>query len=109
VHDRNGSRRAGTGGAANPRVLTEAQRQGSFEITDALGNRLGNRVTPIDRVGIYVPGGQAAYPSTVLMTAIPAAVAGVGEIVVTVPTPDGVRNPLVLAAMHIAACAACSA
>jgi len=84
------------------RAFHEAQRQGSFEITDALGNRLGNRVTPIDRVGIYVPGGQAAYPSTVLMTAIPAAVAGVGEIVVTVPTPDGVRNPLVLAAMHIA-------
>ena len=84
------------------RVFHEAQRQDSFEITDALGNRLGNRVTPIDRVGVYVPGGQAAYPSTVLMTAIPAAVAGVREIVVTVPTPDGVRNPLVLAAMHIA-------
>lgn len=84
------------------RVFHEAQRQDSFEITDSLGNRLGNRVTPIDRVGIYVPGGQAAYPSTVLMTAIPAAVAGVKEIVVTVPTPDGVRNPLVLAAMHIA-------
>ena len=84
------------------RAFHEAQRQDSFEITDALGNRLGNRVTPIDRVGIYVPGGQAAYPSTVLMTAIPAAVAGVGEIVVTVPTPDGVRNPLVLAAAHLA-------
>ncbi len=84
------------------RAFHEAQRQDSFEITDALGNRLGNRVTPIDRVGVYVPGGQAAYPSTVLMTAIPAAVAGVREIVVTVPTPDGVRNPLVLAAMHIA-------
>jgi histidinol dehydrogenase len=84
------------------RLFHEAQRQDSFEITDELGNRLGNRVTPIDRVGIYVPGGQAAYPSTVLMTAIPAAVAGVKEIVATVPTPDGVRNPLVLAAMHIA-------
>lgn len=84
------------------RLFHEAQRQDSFEITDEFGNRLGNRVTPIDRVGIYVPGGQAAYPSTVLMTAIPAAVAGVKEIVVTVPTPDGVRNPLVLAAMHIA-------
>jgi histidinol dehydrogenase len=84
------------------RAFHEAQRQDGFEITDALGNRLGNRVTPIDRVGIYVPGGQAAYPSTVLMTAIPAAVAGVRDIVVTVPTPDGVRNPLVLAAMHVA-------
>ncbi len=84
------------------RVFHEAQLQDSFEIADSLGNRLGNRVTPIDRVGIYVPGGQAAYPSTVLMTAIPAAVAGVKEIVVTVPTPDGMRSPLVLAAMHIA-------
>lgn len=90
------------GAAQRIRLFHEAQRQDSFEITDSLGNRLGNRVTPIDRVGIYVPGGQAAYPSTVLMTAIPAAVAGVKEIVVTVPTPDGVRNPLVLAAMHIA-------
>ena len=79
-----------------------AQQQGDFEITDALGNRMGNRVTPLDRVGVYVPGGQAAYPSTVLMTVIPARVAGVREIIVTVPTPAGVRNPLLLAAMHIA-------
>ena len=84
------------------RTFHEAQQGGDFEFTDALGNRLGNRVTPLDRVGVYVPGGQAAYPSTVLMTVIPARVAGVGEIIVTVPTPDGVRNPLVLAAMHIA-------
>lgn len=75
---------------------------GEWEFTDADGNRLGQRVTPLDRVGLYVPGGQAAYPSTVLMTAIPARVAGVGEVVMTVPTPDGVRNPLVLAAAHVA-------
>ena len=59
-------------------------------------------MTPLDRVGVYVPGGQAAYPSTVLMTAIPARVAGVGEVIMTVPTPDGVQNDLVLAAAHIA-------
>ena len=63
---------------------------------------LGQRVTPLDRVGIYVPGGKAAYPSSVLMNAIPAHVAGVREIVMVVPTPDGVRNPLVLAAAHLA-------
>jgi histidinol dehydrogenase len=59
-------------------------------------------VTPLDRVGLYVPGGKAAYPSSVLMNAIPAHVAGVAEIVMVVPTPDGVRNPLVLAAAHLA-------
>lgn len=73
-----------------------------WEFIDAHGNRLGQRVTPLDRVGLYVPGGQAAYPSTVLMTAIPARVAGVRELVMTVPTPDGERNPLVLAAAHVA-------
>lgn len=75
---------------------------GDWEFTDQLGNRLGQRVTPLDRVGLYVPGGQAAYPSTVLMTAIPARVAGVPEVVMTVPTPDGARNPLVMAAAHVA-------
>ncbi len=80
----------------------EAQRQGGFEIDDEFGNRLGQRVTPMDRVGVYVPGGQAAYPSTVLMTAVPARVAGVPEIIMTVPTPGGARNPLVLAAAHLA-------
>jgi histidinol dehydrogenase len=75
---------------------------GDWEYTDQDGNRLGQRVTPLQRVGLYVPGGQAAYPSTVLMTAIPARVAGVDEVVMTVPTPDGVRNPLVLAAAHVA-------
>jgi histidinol dehydrogenase len=84
------------------RAFHDAQQSGGFEFTDALGNTLGNRVTPLDRVGVYVPGGQAAYPSTVLMTVIPARVAGVGEVIVTVPTPNGVRNPLVFAAMHIA-------
>jgi histidinol dehydrogenase len=59
-------------------------------------------VTPLDRVGLYVPGGKAAYPSSVLMNAIPAHVAGVREIVMVVPTPDGLRNPLVLAAAHLA-------
>lgn len=74
----------------------------NWEFTDAQGNRLGQRVTALDRAGLYVPGGQAAYPSTVLMTAIPARVAGVGEVVMVVPTPEGTRNPLVLAAAHIA-------
>ena len=75
---------------------------GDWEFTDSDGNRLGQRITPLDRVGVYVPGGQAAYPSTVLMTAIPARVAGVPEVIMTVPTPGGVRNPLVLAAAHVA-------
>ena len=71
--------------------------------TDSDGNLLGQRVTALERVGVYVPGGQAAYPSTVLMAAVPARVAGVGEIVMTVPTPDGVRSPLVLAAALVEA------
>ena len=74
----------------------------SWNFEDAEGNRLGQRVTALDRIGVYVPGGQAAYPSTVLMTIIPAKVAGVGEIVVTMPTPGGVRNGLVMAALHLA-------
>lgn len=69
---------------------------------DEDGNLLGQKVTPLDRVGIYVPGGKAAYPSSVLMNAIPAHVAGVGEIVMVVPTPGGEKNPLVLAAAHVA-------
>jgi len=73
-----------------------------WEYTDSDGNRLGQRITPLDRAGLYVPGGQAAYPSTVLMTAIPARVAGVGELVMVVPTPDGRRSDLVLAAAHVA-------
>ncbi len=74
----------------------------SWEYRDADGTLLGQKVTPLDRVGIYVPGGKAAYPSSVLMNAIPAHVAGVQEIVMVVPTPGGERNPLVLAAAAIA-------
>lgn len=70
----------------------------SWHFCEADGTVLGQKVTPLDRVGIYVPGGKAAYPSSVLMNAIPARVAGVGEIVMTVPTPNGVKNELVLAA-----------
>ncbi len=74
------------------------QRTASWQITDADGTRLGQQVTPLERVGIYVPGGKAAYPSSVLMNAIPAKVAGVAEVVMVSPTPGGERNPLVLAA-----------
>ena len=69
---------------------------------DEDGTLLGQKITPLDRVGIYVPGGKAAYPSSLLMNAIPAHVAGVGEIVMVVPTPRGEKNPLVLAAAHVA-------
>jgi histidinol dehydrogenase len=75
---------------------------GDWSIGDAQGNRLGQKIGPLDRVGIYVPGGKAAYPSSVLMNAIPARVAGVGEIVMAVPTPGGERNALVLAAASLA-------
>jgi len=88
--------------AGRIRDYHERQPTGGFEYQDEHGNRLGQRVTPLDRVGVYVPGGQAAYPSTVLMTAIPAQVAGVGELVATVPTPGGQRNAHVLAALHLA-------
>jgi len=74
----------------------------SWEYTEADGTRLGQKVTPLDRVGIYVPGGKAAYPSSVLMNAIPAKVAGVQEVIMVVPTPDGARNLLVLAAAWLA-------
>ena len=74
----------------------------SWSYTEADGTVLGQKVTPLDRVGIYVPGGKAAYPSSVLMNAIPAHVAGVNDIIMVVPTPDGVRNPLVLAAAYVA-------
>lgn len=88
--------------AGRIRRFHERQPQGAFEFADEFGNVLGQRVTPLDRVGVYVPGGQAAYPSTVLMTVVPARVAGVGEVVATVPTPGGRRNAHVLAAMAIA-------
>jgi histidinol dehydrogenase len=74
----------------------------SWEYTESDGTLLGQQVNPLDRVGLYVPGGKAAYPSSVLMNAIPAAVAGVAELVMVVPTPGGVVNELVLAAAHIA-------
>jgi histidinol dehydrogenase len=84
------------------RAFHERQRGESWSFTENDGTRLGQRVTPLARVGLYVPGGKAAYPSTVLMNALPANVAGVAEIIMTVPTPDGVKNPLVLAAAHLA-------
>lgn len=74
----------------------------SWEYTEADGTRLGQKVTPLDRVGLYVPGGKAAYPSSVLMNAIPAKVAGVSELIMVVPTPRGEKNALVLAAAALA-------
>ena len=91
--------------ARRVRSYHEAQKKASGEswsYRDADGTLLGQKVTPLDRVGIYVPGGKAAYPSSVLMNAIPAHVAGVGEIIMVVPTPGGEKNPLVLAAAHVA-------
>ena len=88
--------------AARVRRYHELQKGRDWNFTEADGTELGQRVTPLDRVGVYVPGGKAAYPSSVLMNVIPAHVAGVLEIVMVVPTPDGVRNPLVLAAAHLA-------
>ncbi|HVL57951.1 MAG TPA: histidinol dehydrogenase [Burkholderiaceae bacterium] len=90
--------------AAADRIRTyhDRQRAESWVYEEADGTRLGQRITPLDRVGLYVPGGKAAYPSSVLMNAIPAKVAGVTELVMVTPTPDGVRNPLVLAAAAIA-------
>jgi histidinol dehydrogenase len=83
-------------------VYHEKQRQESWTYTEADGTVLGQQVTALDRVGLYVPGGKAAYPSSVLMNAIPAKVAGVKELIMVVPTPDGVRNDLVLAAAAVA-------
>ena len=80
----------------------ERQRQESWTYQDALGNTLGQQVTPLDKVGIYVPGGLASYPSSVLMNALPAKVAGVGQIIMVVPAPHGELNPLVLAAAYLA-------
>jgi len=88
--------------AARIRAYHERQKGTDWSFTEADGTVLGQRVTPLDSVGVYVPGGKAAYPSSVLMNVIPAHVAGVREIVMVVPTPDGVRNPLVLAAAHLA-------
>ena len=84
------------------RAYHERQQVASWSFSEADGTRLGQNITPLERVGIYVPGGKAAYPSTVLMNALPAHVAGVPEIIMVVPTPGGVRNALVLAAAQLA-------
>ena len=88
--------------AVRIRAYHEHQVQESWSYEDADGIRLGQQVTPLDRVGVYVPGGKAAYPSTVLMNVIPARVAGVKEVVMVVPAPGGEVNATVLAAAHIA-------
>lgn len=84
------------------RVFHEKELGESFTMTDAFGSKLGQRVSPIDSVGLYVPGGKAAYPSSVLMNAMPARVAGVKRIEMVVPTPGGEKNQLVLAAASLA-------
>jgi len=83
--------------AERVRIYHERQTQHSWTYTEADGTVLGQQVTPLDRVGLYVPGGKAAYPSSVLMNAIPAKVAGVKELIMVVPTPDGIQNDMVLA------------
>ena len=88
--------------AERVRSYHEKQKQDSWQYSEADGTLLGQKVTPMDRVGIYVPGGKAAYPSSVLMNAIPAHVAGVNEIIMVVPTPGGELNQLVLAAAAVA-------
>jgi histidinol dehydrogenase len=90
-----------TAAAQRVREFHEKQSIKSNTYIDSDGNELGQKITPLDRVGIYVPGGKAAYPSTVIMNAVPAKVAGVREIIMVVPTPDGVKNAMVLAAAAI--------
>jgi histidinol dehydrogenase len=94
-------REALTGAAERVRTYHEKQRAQSWSYSDADGNELGQQIVALDRVGIYVPGGKAAYPSSVIMNATPARVAGVREIIMVVPTPRGERNELVLAAAAI--------
>ena len=89
------------------REYHQHQREASWDYEDTLGNRLGQRITPLERVGVYVPGGQASYPSSVLMTLIPASVAGVEEIVIASPTPGGERNDWVYAAAYLAGAKLC--
>jgi len=84
------------------RAYAEHQKMASWRYAETDGTVLGQQVTPLDKVGVYVPGGKAAYPSSVLMNAIPAKVAGVPEIIMVVPTPGGETNPLVLAAAYLA-------
>ncbi len=88
--------------AERVRRYHEHQQQASWSYTEPDGTLLGQQVTPLDRVGLYVPGGKAAYPSSVIMNAVPARVAGVPELVMVVPTPEGAVDPLVLAAAAIA-------
>ena len=88
--------------ATRIRAYHERQKPANTDYTDAAGVRLGARWSAVDAAGIYVPGGRAAYPSSLLMNAIPAKVAGVGRLVMVTPTPDGQINPLVLAAAHLA-------
>lgn len=88
--------------AKRVRDYHERQKQLSWQYQEEDGTVLGQKVTPLDRVGVYVPGGKAAYPSSVLMNVMPAKVAGVGEIIMVVPTPDGLVNDIVLAAAYIA-------
>jgi histidinol dehydrogenase len=83
------------------RTYHEKQKQTTWTYREDNGTMLGQKITPIERVGLYVPGGKAAYPSSVLMNAIPAKVAGVEELIMVVPTPNGVIVPLVLAAAHL--------
>ena len=82
--------------AERVRAYAERQKMQGWTYTEADGTVLGQQVTPLDRVGLYVPGGKAAYPSSVLMNALPAKVAGVGELIMVVPTPRGELNELVL-------------
>ncbi|MFZ3222018.1 MAG: histidinol dehydrogenase [Rugosibacter sp.] len=88
--------------AVRIRKYHEHQKTESWSYREANGTRLGQKITPLDRVGLYVPGGKAAYPSSVLMNALPAKVAGVTELIMVVPTPRGEKNALVLAAAHLA-------
>jgi histidinol dehydrogenase len=95
-------RQALTDAAQRIRAYAERQKLDSWQFEEADGTLLGQQVTPLQRVGLYVPGGKAAYPSSVLMNALPAKVAGVAELIMAVPTPAGAVNDLVLAAAHVA-------
>ena len=96
-------RRTALEAAANRiKAYHERQKMEGWSYTEADGTMLGQMITPLDRVGLYVPGGKAAYPSSVLMNAIPAKVAGVKELIMVVPTPGGEHNQLVLAAACLA-------
>jgi len=97
-----GDRAALEAAARRIQSFHDRQRSESWSVVEDDGTELGQRVTPLDSVGVYVPGGLAAYPSSVLMNVIPAQVAGVRDIVMVSPTPDGARNPLVLAAAALA-------